>query len=183
MSHWPMPQWLISQWVLPTLGLALLATGFVAWMIRRRVEKVWSLAPRELLSTRERAFHRLLVSKYPDHPVFAKLPLFHLMEVLQDSADRELLAKHLREHLCAFVLCRPDYRILAVIELDDDARSSSGAAARDAHTAEALQSAGLRLVRIPAGPLPEASDLPLLIEGDGFFFLSPPVRKWQPLSA
>jgi len=171
------------QWVLPTaVGILIVAVGF-AWVKRRQAADVWLLAPKAMLSARERSFHRLLVSQYPEHYIFAKLALSQLIEVLPDSAHRELVGNLVKEHVAAFVLCRTDYSVMAIIELDEGTRFAPGMQAREAHTAKALQSAGLRLVRIPPGPLPEGADLRLVIEGDGYLFMSPTVRKWYPLSA
>ena len=66
-----------------------------------------------------------------------------------------------------FVLCRPDLSIVAVIELDDRSHERADRRAADARKTKALADAGLKLVRIPAGPLPTSESLRQIIEEQG----------------
>jgi Protein of unknown function (DUF2726) len=63
-----------------------------------------------------------------------------------------------------FVVCRPDYSVVAVIELDDRSHRSEKAQERDQRKTRAIEAAGLRLVRIPAGPLPAAEEIEWLLK-------------------
>ena len=172
----------MSLWVLLTAVVIVSVVGCVVWVKRRNAAEVWSLAPIELLSARERELHRLLLLQYPDHHVFVNLTLSQLIAALPDSANRETINQHLQQQIVPFVLCRPDYSVMAVLELSEGSRLTRGMQPQESKTAKALHSAGLRLVRVAPGPLPERADLQLLIEGEGYFFLSPMVRNMTAVS-
>jgi hypothetical protein len=56
--------------------------------------------------------------------------------------------------------------VVAVIELDDASHSARDRQLADRRKTKAVESAGLRLVRIPAGPIPSALDLRQIIRAE-----------------
>jgi len=172
----------MTLWVLLAAAAILGVAACIVWVRRRNAADVWSLAPTALLSPRERELHRLLLAQYPEHQVFVKVTLSQLVAALPDTSNRDTINRHLQQQIVPFVLCRADYSVMAVIEMSEGSRLTRGLQPQESKTAKALHSAGLRLVRIPPGPLPEGSDLQLLIEGDGYFFLSPTVRDMAAIS-
>ena len=172
----------MSLWVLLAAAMLSGVAAVIVRVRRRAAAQVWSLAPIELLSARERDLHRQLLSQYPGHHIFVKLALAQLIATLPDSANREAINRHLKGQIVPFVLCRPDYSVMAVIELAEGSRLTRGLQPQESSTAKALHAAGLRLVRIAPGPLPDGPDLRLLIEGDGFLSLAPVVRHLAAVS-
>jgi hypothetical protein len=67
-----------------------------------------------------------------------------------------------------FVLCRRDFGIIAVIEVDDPSHARAERQRADARKPQVVESAGLRLVRIPAGQLPSDARLRAMITETGF---------------
>jgi hypothetical protein len=63
-----------------------------------------------------------------------------------------------------FVICESDFRVLAVVELDDLSHARADRQDADRRKNMALEAAGLRLIRISPGPLPSDDELRQLIE-------------------
>lgn len=126
----------------------------------------WPLMAEPVLTPRERELHRILVSAYPDHFVFAQVALSRLIAVIPGTLDGEIIRSHYKQLVADFVLCRPDYSVIVVIELDDLPHRRAERQDADQRKTKAVQSAGLRLVRIPAAPIPDIARLRQLLERD-----------------
>jgi hypothetical protein len=93
--------------------------------------------------------------------------LSQLIDVAQNHPERMAIRGRFKQLVADFVLCRPDLTIVAVIELDDRTHMRADRKRADARKTKALADAGLRLVRIPAGPIPPLGRLKALIEDTG----------------
>jgi Protein of unknown function (DUF2726) len=124
----------------------------------------WPVLAEPLLTPREREFHRLLVAAYPHHFIFAQVALSQLIAVRPGVFNSELLRSRYKQLVADFVLCRSDYSIVAVIELDDLSHMRPDRQNADQRKTRAVLSAGLRLVRIPAGPIPDGARLRQLVD-------------------
>lgn len=124
----------------------------------------WPVTARNLLTNRERFLHDLLLCMYPDHRIFVQVALSQLIDVSESHPERHSIRNHFKQLVVDFVLCRPDLSIVAVIELDDRSHERADRRAADARKTKALADAGLKLVRVPAGPLPTSERLRQIIE-------------------
>jgi hypothetical protein len=122
-------------------------------------EAPWPVASKGLLTNRERALYQSLHTLYPEHRIFVQVALSQLIDVPKDQPDRFSIRARFSQLVADFVLCRPDLSVLMVIELDDRSHERRDRKAADVRKAKALTDAGLRLVRIPAGPLPSPQSL------------------------
>jgi hypothetical protein len=116
------------------------------------------------MSKREQSLFDVLRRLYPDHPLFVQVALSQLIDVSLGHPQRRSIWNRFSQLVADFVLCRPDMSILAVIELDDRTHRWRHRKAADARKTKALTDAGLRLVRIPAGPLPSIDSLRAMID-------------------
>jgi hypothetical protein len=122
---------------------------------------------RGLMSNREKALYQDLIVLYPDHKIFVQVALSQLLDVARDHPERESIRARFKQLVADFVLCRPDLSIVAVIELDDRSHFRDDRKRADARKSKAISDAGIRLVRIPAGPIPPLGTLKALIEEKG----------------
>lgn len=127
----------------------------------------WPLTARKLLTNRERFLYDLLLCMYPDHKIFVQVALSQLIDVPESHPERQSIRNRFSQLVADFVLCRPDLSIVAVIELDDRTHQWAHRKAADARKTKALADAGLKLVRVPAGPLPTSEKLREMIEAQG----------------
>jgi len=150
---------------------ALLILGFLAiWWLPQITANVgsasmhWSLIGRPTLTDRELILHRRLATMYPDYVIFTQVPLSQLMEILPATKERSPNPDRLNQVVADFVLCRRDFSIVAVIELADSANAPLNR--RDVETLKtnAVESAGLRLVRIGAGPIPSQAQIRRILQ-------------------
>jgi very-short-patch-repair endonuclease len=124
----------------------------------------WPVSARALLTARERAFYDSLNALYPSHRLFIQVALSQLVNVHKKHPAWKATRNRIDKLVADFVLCRPDLSIVTVIELDDWSHKLPGRPEADARKSKALAGAGLRLIRIPDGPLPLAEDLRRIID-------------------
>jgi Protein of unknown function (DUF2726) len=115
-------------------------------------ETPWPVAARQLLSNRELSLYQDLNALYPDHKVFVQVALSQLIDVPEDHPERTAIRNRFTQLVADFVLCRQDMSVVAVIELDDGSHRRRDRQYADARKAKTLVDAGVKLVRIPAGP-------------------------------
>ena len=126
----------------------------------------WPVSARNLLSMRERSFYEALSSVYPDYKIFVQVALSQLIDVPKDHPDRHSIRARYKQLVADFVLCTSNLSIIAVIEVDDRTHLWPSRQKADARKNKVLADAGIRLVRIPAGRLPDRDRLRALIEAD-----------------
>jgi len=93
--------------------------------------------------------------------------LSQLIDVPESHPERLSIRNRFSQLVADFVLCRADLSIVAVIELDDGSHERADRRAADARKTKALTDAGLKLVRVPAGPLPTSEKLRQIIDDQG----------------
>lgn len=125
----------------------------------------WPVTAKALLSNREKELYQKLRGLYPGHQLFIQVALSQLINVTRNHPESVSTRNRIDKLVADFVLCRQDLGIVAVIELDDRTHLIPRRQAADTRKTKALRDAGLRLVRIPAGPLPSENKLRELIEG------------------
>jgi hypothetical protein len=120
---------------------------------------------RPFLSRPEQILYGRLVRAFPGHVILAHVALTRLPVLDQAATGPEGKAAANRyKHLVAdFVVCKPDFTPLAVVELDD--RATPRDATRDRHRRkdQLLQSAGIKVVRLPANDIPNELALKTLV--------------------
>jgi very-short-patch-repair endonuclease len=156
------------------MSLAIIVVAVIAalWVIRkigrggRPVGDHWPLYSKSLLTERETEFYRRLETMYPEHCIFVQVALSQLLDVIPGTRDRRAIRNRFNQLVADFVLCRRDLSVVAVIELDDSSHSTRERQTADWRKAKAVESAGLRLVRIPAGPIPSMAELRRVIRAE-----------------
>jgi hypothetical protein len=153
-----------------SLVVALIAVFIgIVWSIlaaRREVRPAqdpWPLFAKPLLTAREAELYQRLEAMYPEHRIFVQVALSQLLEVVPGTRNRRSLRNQFQQLVADFVLCRRDWTVIAVIELDDASHAAANRQHADRRKTKAIESAGLRLVRIPAGPLPSGAALHRMI--------------------
>jgi hypothetical protein len=149
---------------LPIVVLAALALWVLREFGSRRGNEPWPLRAKAILSPREQDLCRRLEELYPQHRVFAQVALSQLLEVNPGTANWPSIWNRFSRLVADFVLCREDFSVVAVIELDDSTHRAIKRQNADLRKTKAVESAGLRLVRIRAGELPSPDRLRELIE-------------------
>jgi Protein of unknown function (DUF2726) len=150
------------------LSLLLVSILWLARQFARRAPRAdapWPLVAKALLSPREQEFHKLLVGMYPQHLLFAQVALSQLIDVQPGTANRLSIRNQFSQLVADFVLCGPDFSIALIIELDDSTHAPPDRQDADKRKTRAIEAAGMRLVRIPAGALPQIPELRRMIQG------------------
>jgi very-short-patch-repair endonuclease len=119
---------------------------------RPRVQDRWPLYARPVMSANERdAYTRLQVAV----PSYLVLPQVSLGSFIERHHTADYSVRNQYSQLTAdFLICDLDSTPRAVIEIDDKSHRHPRAQARDARKNKACESAGIRLLRWPATPLP-----------------------------
>lgn len=158
----------------PEMSLAIIVVAVIAalWVIRkigrggRPMGDHWPLYSKSLLTERETEFYRRLEAMYPEHCIFVQVALSQLLDVSPGTRNWRAIRNHFNQLVADFVLCNRDLSVVAVIELDDSSHSTRKRQGVDWRKTKAVESAGLRLVRIPAGPIPSVAELRRVIRAE-----------------
>jgi hypothetical protein len=140
------------------------------WVLREITRGVgaeddrWPLFAKPLLTEQEQLLYQRLVALYPDHIVVAQVALSQLLAVKPGTPHWRSIRSRYKQLVADFVLCRPDFTVVAVIELDDSSHAAAGRQDADQRKTKAVESAGIRLIRIPAGPVPSEGVLRQLVQ-------------------
>jgi very-short-patch-repair endonuclease len=124
----------------------------------------WPVLARTPLTMREQFFYHRLRVMYPEHIILAQVALSQIIDVSPGTPNRQAIRGKFKQLVADFVLCRSDFSIVAVIELDDRSHAQAHRQDADARKTKAVESAGLTFVRIPAGPIPSETDLRRIIQ-------------------
>lgn len=162
-----MPQ---LPWIPVSFGVAAaLAALAGAWLLyrRRRHSQIlteWALTTRPLFNPQERLCFRLLRDALPHHLVLAKVPLVRFCRPVDQSQVRywhELLGSI----YVSFVVCAPNGRVLAALDIDSTHRAPSRRVATIKQ--EVLQACGIRYVKCRAEQFPSVAELQMLVPHQG----------------
>jgi very-short-patch-repair endonuclease len=142
------------------------------WLLREFANKIprenshWPVFARAPLTMREQFLYHRLSVMYPEHIILAQVALSQIIDVSPGTPNRQAIRGKFKQLVADFVLCRSDFSIVAVIELDDPSHAQPHRQDADARKTKAVESAGLTFVRIPAGPIPSETDLRRVIQSD-----------------
>jgi hypothetical protein len=142
------------------------------WLLREFANKIprenshWPVFARAPLTTREQFLYHRLSVMYPEHIILAQVALSQIIDVSPGTPNRQAIRGKFKQLVADFVLCRSDFSIVAVIELDDPSHAQPHRQDADARKTKAVESARLTFVRIPAGPIPSETDLRRVIPPD-----------------
>lgn len=147
--------------VLLAFVLLVVAVGFIREIRRGSIRQVdsWPLEARPVFTEREQVFYQRLAGAYPDYIVLAQVALSQLIRVKYGTPNWRSIFARYSQLVADFVVCREDFSVVAVIELDDASHTRPDRRDADQRKTKAVEAAGLRLVRIPAGPIPSQFQL------------------------
>ena len=126
-------------------------------------------AARPLLSGLERRLYGRLVRAFPGHVILSQVAMSQLLPRDPAATDRQPLGPWERQAVASFVVCKPDFTPLAVIEFEGSADTVPGTAGSgappegDGQRGRRLASAGIKQIRVAAGDLPSEAALKALV--------------------
>jgi very-short-patch-repair endonuclease len=107
-----------------------------------------------------------LVRAFPGHVILAQVAISQLLVVdgAPPSGEGQGISNRLRQLVADFVVCKPDFTAVAVVELLDD-RGEHGDALieKNRRKDRLLHAAGLKVVRVPAHDIPSELGLKTLV--------------------
>jgi hypothetical protein len=122
----------------------------------------WPLFPKKVLTPVEQQLYQRLLRAFPDHVVLAQVSFSQLVGVNKGENFTAIWNRYNR--LTAdFVLCRRDFSVAAVIELDDRSHDNPARQDADRRKAAICEAAGIALHRLNVNPLPNEADLRALL--------------------
>ena len=122
----------------------------------------WPVFPKKVLSPVEQQLYQRLLRAFPDHVVLAQVAYSQLFGVKKGENFTGIWNRYNR--LTAdFVLCHKDFRIAAILELDDRSHDNPSRMDADRRKAAICEAAGIALHRLNVNPLPNESELRTLL--------------------
>ncbi len=132
---------------------------------RSRLPKKPPVTAKALLSGVEQVLYGRLVRAFPGHVVLAQVALSQLLEVDRAHAvgSPQAIANRFRQLVADFVICAPDFSVVAVVELDDRTHRRGAQRERDQRKDGFLRAAGVKVIRVPVSDLPTEAALRALV--------------------
>ena len=118
---------------------------------------------RTLLEEKEQVLFHRLIEAMPEHYVMAQVRLADIVGVKKCDNWQTWFNKVSRKSV-DFVVCDKSFVVLACIELDGETHEQADRKKADNAKDEALQAAGIPIVRIEANLLPTASEIKSMLE-------------------
>lgn len=146
------------------LFAAFLAAARLGLFTRRRggQPERWPVFPKQVLTPVEQQFYQRLTRAFPDQVVLSQVAVSQLVGV-RKGEDFQAIANRYNRLVADFVVCGKDFRVAAVIELDDRSHDHPARQDADRRKAAVLAAAGIPLHRLNVNPLPDESDLRALL--------------------
>ena len=116
-----------------------------------------------LLEEKEQVLFHRLIEAMPEHYVMAQVRLADIVGVKKCDNWQTWFNKVSRKSV-DFVICDKSFVVLACIELDGETHEQADRKKADNAKDEALQAAGIPIVRIEANLLPTASEIKSMLE-------------------
>ncbi len=123
------------------------------------------VAAKPLLSRPEQQLYGRLVRAFPGHVILAHVALSRLLVVDQAAsvADAQPSTNRHRQLVVDFVVCRPDFTALAVVEVDEGGKPREAQREKHRRKDQFLHAAGIKVVRVAAADIPNEPALKALV--------------------
>lgn len=108
---------------------------------------------RQLLTDNEKKVYQQLIEALPGYLVFTQVELSRCVEA-EGPSHLTISGKSLD-----FVICNKDFDVVAGIEIDDKSHAKTKRKKADARKNNAMEVAGIKLIRWPATPLPSIAKI------------------------
>jgi hypothetical protein len=155
------------RWILlgVVAAMALTFVGTLVYQRRTGLTKALPVTAKPLLSRPEQLLYRRLVRAFPDHIILAQVALSQLLLVVcRDAAgSAQSISNGFRQLVADFVVCAPDFTAVAVVELDDRSHARNAQRERDQRKDRFLQGAGIKVIRVSVGDMPNEAALKTLV--------------------
>jgi uncharacterized protein DUF2726 len=118
-----------------------------------------------LLGRPEQVLYGRLVRAFPGYVILAHVAVSRLLVVdrAAGAAEGPAIANRGRQLVADFVVCRPDFTALAVVELENRGVGRDALRDRNRRKDQLLQSAGIKVVRLSANDIPNEPALKALV--------------------
>ena len=155
------------RWILlgVAAAMALMFVGALAIQRRSGLTKALPVTAKQLLSRPEQLLYGRLVRAFPGHIILAQVALSQLLVVTRGDAagSAQSISNGFRQLVADFVVCAPDFATLAVVELDDRSHGRKAQRERDQRKDRFLQAAGIKVIRVSVGDMPNEAALKTLV--------------------
>jgi very-short-patch-repair endonuclease len=155
------------RWILAIMvfALALAIMGSFPLLRRSRSTKAIAVTAKPLLSRPEQLLYGRLVRAFPGHVVLAQVALSQMLVVARThgAEGAQSIANRFRQLVADFVVCAPDFTVLAVIELDDRSHNRTSQRERDQRKDRFLQAVGIKVIRVVVSDMPGEAALKALV--------------------
>lgn len=147
-----------------SLGIAvavILLALVVLSLLKKRgepAERGWPVYACPVLSQAEQLMCDRLVKTFPEYLVLPQVSFAAFIRV-KKGANLYSVFNRFSQLRADFVICQPDFKVRAVIELDDRSHDRPKRLAADQRKSEVLSAAGIPLHRLNVNPMPGEAEL------------------------
>lgn len=145
-------------WLVALVLFAVAALLLVSASAKRRKAN-FAYKAKAVMTQPEQVLFFRLVQALPDQVVLAQVQMCSFLRVDGHRRNGQALGNRIRQKSADFVICRPDSKVLAVIELQDATHERPERQKSDEFKRKACQAAGLRLVEFHVRDMPSVEGI------------------------
>ena len=154
------------MWVAVAIVILALLVANALWRRKQPSDdQEWPVYAGPVLSKAEQIMYHRLIKSFPDQRVLAQVALSQFVRV-QKGVNFYKVFNRYNRLTADFVVCTPDFRVLAVLELDDRSHDRPRRLEADGRKAAVLHAAGIPLHRLNVNPMPGELELRELVKLD-----------------
>lgn len=121
-------------------------------------ERGWPVYACPVVSPAEQIMYHRLVKTFPEYRVLPQVSFAGFIRV-KKGANFYSVFNRFSQLRADFVICQPDFKVWAVIELDDRSHDRPKRLDADRRKSEVLDAAGIPLHRLNVNPMPGEAEL------------------------
>ena len=150
--------------VVVILVVFILLLAALASAAKRNIDRgvTWPVYAKRILSNPEQVLFGRLVRACPNHYVLAQVALSQMIGTKKGKGFQSVRNRY-SQLVADFVVCRKDFSVEAVVELDDKSHDGEKRKDADARKTGVLDAAGIRLIRVTVTDLPDERALAQMI--------------------
>jgi phage anti-repressor protein len=151
---------LIDMFLLLLLISVILIVAVKQTTLKHATSAKWPFYAKKPLSTPEQVLYFRLKKALPEYEVLAQVQLSRFLGVKKGNNYQSWLNR-INRMSADFVICRKDFSVVAVIELDDSSHQRSDRQIADHKKDKALASAEIKIVRWNVKSMPDVTTIQL----------------------
>lgn len=152
-------------WIIVLLFLVVIVALFCKFIMKKNDgNEVWPYYQKKVLSQPEQILFYRISNALPEYIVLAQVQMSRFVDVKKSNNYQKWYNK-INLLSVDYLICRKDFSIVAVVELDDSSHSNEKRKLVDSKKDRVLETIGIKIVRWNVKLMPDDDTIKMVIDG------------------